>query len=52
MKVVCRGGRFRLYVNGRFCEEIPDTLHALDGVKCGVSGALAGTWDDYSVITC
>jgi hypothetical protein len=54
MKVVCRGGRFRLYVNGGFCEEIPDTLHALDGVKCGISGTLVdtGTWDDYSIVTC
>ncbi|SEK60983.1 sialidase family protein [Nitrosovibrio tenuis] len=57
MKVVCRGGRFRLYINGNFCEEIPDTLHALDGVKCGVSCGVfalpsAGVWDDYSVITC
>ena len=57
MKVVCRGGRFRLYINRNFCEEIPDTLHALDGIKCGVSCGVftlpsAGVWDDYSVVTC
>jgi hypothetical protein len=53
MKVVCRGGRFRLYINGEFCEEIPDTLHPLDGVTCGIySEEGAGVWDDYSVVTC
>lgn len=50
-RVVCRGRRFKIYVNGVFWEEIQDPLYYSTGVKVGVQGTNAGAIFDNLLIT-
>lgn len=47
VRVVCRGRRFRIYVNDVLWEEIQDSLYYATGVKVGLSGTNAGVAFDY-----
>jgi len=46
LRVVCRGRRFRIYVNGVFWEEIADSLYYATGVKVGFQATNASNGVD------
>lgn len=50
VRVVCRGRRFRIYVNDTFWQEVQDTSYFTTGVKAGVQGTNAGVSFDYLLI--
>lgn len=51
VRVVCRGRRFRIYVNDTFWQEIQDTSFYATGVKVGVQGVNVGAVSfDYLMV--
>lgn len=51
VRVVCRGRRFRVYVNGVFWEEITDALYYSTGVKAGFQATNASASFDNLLIS-
>ena len=51
IRVVCRGRRFRIYVNDVFWQEMADTSFSTTGVRVGVQGTNAGVVFDNVLVT-
>ena len=50
LRVVCRGRRFRIYLDDEFCEEITDSLYYATGVKAGIQATNAAAAFDNLLI--
>lgn len=51
IRVVCRGRRFRVYVNGVFWEEISDLIYSVTGLSVGFQSTNAGVAFDNFLVT-